>query len=112
MDRGGGIVVLWKEKCTANLLSYSKNHVHVEIQSVTSPKWRFTGFYGFLAPHRRRESCNNLSWCCMGDFNDLLSQKENRGTACYPREAIDACDLEEVRVINLLENGQGEGTTR
>ena len=56
INQGGCIAVLWKDKGAARLLSYSRNHVDVEIQLENLPKRRFTGFYGFLERHRRKDS--------------------------------------------------------
>ena len=46
-NRGGGVALLWKDVGMARLLSYSSNHIDVEIQLQNLPKWWFTGFYGF-----------------------------------------------------------------
>ena len=97
IHQGGGIAVFWKDKGAARLWSYSRNHRDVEIQLENLPKWRFTGFYGFLVRHRRKDSWqllkmlkrdNNLLWCCTGDFNDLLSQSEKRGNVCHPTHSL------------------------
>ncbi|XP_019199918.1 PREDICTED: uncharacterized protein LOC109193531 [Ipomoea nil] len=72
--RGGGLALLWKKNNTARLLSYSKNYVDVE-------------------RHRRREAWQLLSglrdkstlpWVALGDFNDLLYQREKRGGNPHP----------------------------
>lgn len=42
----GGQVLMWKEKGHARLLSFSKNHIDMEVNIGDSAVWRLTGFYG------------------------------------------------------------------
>ncbi|XP_019164331.1 PREDICTED: uncharacterized protein LOC109160499 [Ipomoea nil] len=52
----GGLALPWKTNNTARLLSFSKNHVDIEVSIPGFIKWRMTGFYGF--PQRgRRDDC-------------------------------------------------------
>ncbi|XP_019154282.1 PREDICTED: uncharacterized protein LOC109150753 [Ipomoea nil] len=90
--RGGGLALLWKKNNIARLLSYSKNHVDVEV-TIREKIWRMTCFYGFPQRHRRREAWQLLSglkeksalpWVVVGDFNDLLYQHEKRGGNPHP----------------------------
>ncbi|KAK6149044.1 hypothetical protein DH2020_016569 [Rehmannia glutinosa] len=69
---------------------------------IVSTSGRLTGFYGFLERSRRRNlsAHSNLPWCCLGDFNDLLSLSEKRGGSVHPdrlivrfRSSIDDCSL-------------------
>lgn len=42
---GGGLALLWRSAVDITLLSYSKNHVDVIVESDgNKPHWRFTGF--------------------------------------------------------------------
>ncbi|KAK6133887.1 hypothetical protein DH2020_032377 [Rehmannia glutinosa] len=107
MGHGGGIALLWKEKNMANLLSFSSNHIDVEVHLKETATYRLTGFYGYPERNRRRESWSflrqlaaqsNLPWCCIGDFNDIISPNEKRGSVPHPswllsgfRTAIDDC---------------------
>lgn len=43
---GGGLALLWKERNSARLLSYSKHHIDIEVTLAGSDKWRLTCFYG------------------------------------------------------------------
>ncbi|XP_019158174.1 PREDICTED: uncharacterized protein LOC109154890 [Ipomoea nil] len=90
--RGGGLALLWKKNNTARLLSYSKNYVDVEV-AIREKVWRMTCFYGFSQRHRRREAWQLLSglrdkstlpWVALGDFNDLLYQREKKGGNPHP----------------------------
>lgn len=50
----GGLALLWRKNVTVDLLSYSPNHIDVEVLLQGEViKWRFTGFYGFLEQHQR-----------------------------------------------------------
>ena len=60
--------------------------------------WCFTGFYGQSLTHRRHESWAllkqlyqqlDLSWICIGDFNEILSLAEKVGGAIRPSKQMD-----------------------
>ncbi|XP_031120872.1 uncharacterized protein LOC116024110 [Ipomoea triloba] len=105
----GGLALFWRKNNTARLLSFSKNHVDVEVSMAGLGSWRMTGFYGF--PERARRSASwdllrslvdrsTLPWVVLGDFNDLLFQHEKRGGNPHPDsllrgfgEAVDECRL-------------------
>ena len=80
---GGGVLALfWKEMNWMNLISFSNNHIDVKVSIPGMIVWRLTGFYGFPKRNKRRESWEllknlsmrfELSWCCIGDYNDLLA---------------------------------------
>ena len=71
--------------------------------------WRLTGYYGHPKRCRRHEAwellqslgtISTLSWCCSGDYNDLLTQAEKRGRRSHSewlikgfREATEASGL-------------------
>ena len=94
---GGGLVLLWKEMSWLNLISFSMNYIDVVVKIPKMREWRLAGFYGFPERSRRRESWellkslsrrSNLSWCCIGDFNDLLDQSEKKGQLMHPNYLI------------------------
>jgi len=105
----GGLALFWRKNNTARLLSFSKNHVDVEVSMTWLGVWRMTGFYGF--PERGWRSASwdllrsltdrsALLWVVLGDFNDLLFQHEKRGGNPHPDsllrgfgEAMDDCRL-------------------
>ncbi|XP_031120574.1 uncharacterized protein LOC116023707 [Ipomoea triloba] len=105
----GGLALFWRRNNTARLLSFSKNHVDIEVTMTGLGEWRMTGFYGF--PERGRRSASwdllrtladrsTLPWVVLGDFNDLLFQYEKRGGNPHPEsllrgfgEVVDDCGL-------------------
>ena len=112
VSRGGGVAFMWKEKHSAKLISFSKNYIDLQIRIPHRPLWRLTGFYGFPERQRRKDSWellrqlkvkSNLPWCCVGDFNNILSHFEKRGGRKQPdylingfRDAVDDYGLREV----------------
>lgn len=45
--RGGGLIMMWKTMNTANLISYSTNHIDIQVNLPDTLPWRLTGLYGF-----------------------------------------------------------------
>ncbi|XP_019170561.1 PREDICTED: uncharacterized protein LOC109166130 [Ipomoea nil] len=104
----GGMALLWKKNNTVRLLSYSQSHIDVEI-SLFNKLWRMTCIYGIPERNRREETWDLLStlknrsllpWVVIGDFNNLLYQREKKGGNPYPNsllrgfgEAVDDCGL-------------------
>ncbi|XP_019188318.1 PREDICTED: uncharacterized protein LOC109182624 [Ipomoea nil] len=105
----GGLALLWRKNNMAKLLSYLGNYVDVEVAMPGSATWCMTGYYGFPERNRRQEAWNllrslanrsQLPWVVIGDFNDLLFQREKRGGNPHPNgllrgfgETIDDCGL-------------------
>ncbi|XP_019169839.1 PREDICTED: uncharacterized protein LOC109165495 [Ipomoea nil] len=110
----GGLALLWRKNNTTRLLSFSKNHVDVEVSIAGFPNWRMTGFYGFPERRRRPESWEllkslahryDLPWVVVGDFNDLLFQHEKMGGIPHPDgflrgfgDALDDCGLSHLQM--------------
>ena len=98
--KGGGLAMFWRKEVNLEIKSYSKHHIDaVIIEEATGFKWRITGFYGHLETHRRKESWRflntlnqqyQLSWLCLGDFNEILSRDEKLGEAPRPQQQMDA----------------------
>lgn len=72
------------------LLSYSKNHIDVEIGVEGMTNWRLTGLYGEPERTQRRKTWellhnlawdSNLPWCISGDMNNIRSQEDKHGGA-------------------------------
>ncbi|XP_031094366.1 uncharacterized protein LOC115998845 [Ipomoea triloba] len=124
----GGLALLWRKNCTARLLSYSRNHVDVEVTIAGLESWRMTCYYGFPERSRRRDSWDllrslagrsSLPWVVVGDFNDLLYQSEKRGGNPHLDallrgfgEAMDDCSLAQLPMRGYQftwERGRGTG---
>ncbi|XP_019149860.1 PREDICTED: uncharacterized protein LOC109146662 [Ipomoea nil] len=104
----GGLALLWRKNNNASLLSFSKNHIDVEIR-VSGKMWRMTCFYGFPQREKGRESWellrtlggrSLLPWVVIRDFNDLLYQYEKKGRNPHLDsllrgfgEVVDGCGL-------------------
>ena len=76
-------IVLEGKKGMAELLGYSRNFIDIAMTVVGMEDWRLTFFYGHLERQNQETSWtlmknlaqrSRLPWCCLGDFNDLLSQ--------------------------------------
>lgn len=84
--RQGGLAILWKEDIPVAVRSYSSNHIDVRIGE--DDGWRFTGIYGFPEDNQkwrtwrlleRLATENSMSWLCVGDYNEILSDAEKSG---------------------------------
>ncbi|GAU48556.1 hypothetical protein TSUD_405720 [Trifolium subterraneum] len=112
--RSGGLAVLWKESSNCSILNYTRNFINLLVDDEQRGEWRLTCYYGY--PERNRRSCawdmmrelgnmSSLHWCIIGDFNDLLSQKDKRGNLPHPnwlcmgfRQVISDCDLSDIQL--------------
>ena len=106
-NRGGGLALYWKNSLDLHVESSSKNHIDSIINKGRGEAWRFTGFYGEPAMHRRSEAWNclrllnnslQLPWLCAGDFNELTRMSEKMGGSYRSqaqmqlfRDVIDEC---------------------
>ncbi|KAL7158395.1 hypothetical protein ABFS83_02G140200 [Erythranthe nasuta] len=89
VGQAGGLVMLWRKETNVDLLSYSQNHIDVEVSCLsTNFKWRCTGFYGQPDQSRRHLSWSllrhlhtrsELPWIIGGDFNEVLCNSEKLG---------------------------------
>lgn len=89
---------MWKDIEEAHLLSYSQNHIDVEVKTNGVLQWRFTGLYGEPNRNLRRRTWDllrnlsrdsNLPWCVVGNMNNITSQCDTRGRASYPQWLIE-----------------------
>ncbi|XP_074352931.1 uncharacterized protein LOC141692091 [Apium graveolens] len=96
--RSGGLAMLWKDQDQVDLLSISDNHIDIAISENGVHTWRLTGFYGEPDRSKRRRTWellknlsrdSNLSWCTIGDMNNILSQSDKRGGAPYPQWLLE-----------------------
>ncbi|XP_031090962.1 uncharacterized protein LOC115995954 [Ipomoea triloba] len=95
---GGGLALFWRDSGMASLISFSTNHIDVEVHLPGKLVWRLTGFYGHPERSKRQLSWDllrklkedsSLPWAVIGDFNDITSQAEKRGTHTHPIMLID-----------------------
>lgn len=112
LGSGGGVAVFWKRSLSCVVTNFASNYINLEITESSKGSWRLTGFYGYPERHRRRESwallsdlanLSNLSWCIIGDFNDILSSDDKCGRVDHPqwllsgfREAVSDCSLTDI----------------
>lgn len=87
--RSGGVAVLSKTSANCRILNYSRNFINLIVEDQVHGEWRLTGYYGYPEQGRRRSAWDMLRnlrdmsatpWCIIGDFNDLLSSDEKKGT--------------------------------
>ncbi|XP_074282427.1 uncharacterized protein LOC141606944 [Silene latifolia] len=107
--RSGGLGFWWKN-IDAELISYDKNHVMVEVKNASGePEWRAVGIYGWpdaeskhltwrMIRSLRRSS--TIPIILFGDFNEIISLNEKEGGKDRReaqmdafREALDDCAL-------------------
>ncbi|KAK2655928.1 hypothetical protein Ddye_008980 [Dipteronia dyeriana] len=86
--KSGGLCLFWDSNTDVVLLSYSVGHIDVSIHGTNRCNWRFTGFYGHPEQAQRVNSwtllrrlagLSGLSWVCLGDFNEIMSDDEKMG---------------------------------
>ena len=107
INRGGGLVLYWKDDIKVDIETSSLNHIDATNNKHTDEAWRFTGFYGEPETHKRVESWDllrqlhgqsSLPWLCAGDFNEITKQAEKSGGRIRPhtqmqlfRDVLDEC---------------------
>ncbi|XP_020207334.1 uncharacterized protein LOC109792340 [Cajanus cajan] len=113
--RGGGLALLWKDTFDITITQANPNYINVNVKDRNNIHWRLTGFYGYPERRKRKDSwdllrhlasLSNLPWCIIGDFNDLLSSNDKKGTNPHPyyliqgfRQATMDCGLEDLPLI-------------
>ncbi|XP_031101849.1 uncharacterized protein LOC116005749 [Ipomoea triloba] len=92
----GGLALLWRKNNTARLLSFSKNHVDVEVSIAGVGDWRMTGYYGFPERNRRTEAWDflrslagrsSLPWLPMRGYQ--YTWERGKGTVEWMEERLD-----------------------
>ncbi|VFQ59853.1 unnamed protein product [Cuscuta campestris] len=107
--RSGRLALFWNRESKVSLISYSRNHVDVNVLNKCNGPWRFTGFYAHPRWSQRLDSWNllkslksgsTLPWMVMGDFNDICAAMEKKGGNPRPpcfidgfNEALSFCEL-------------------
>ncbi|CAJ2661731.1 unnamed protein product [Trifolium pratense] len=112
--RSGGLSVMWRDTIKCRVLNYSRNFINLIVEEKEGEEWRLTCYYGYPERGRRRQAwellkelrdMSDLPWCIIGDFNDLLSQDDKKGTHPHPnwlcngfRNAVSDCDLTDIQL--------------
>ncbi|KAL8459116.1 hypothetical protein ACS0TY_036548 [Phlomoides rotata] len=88
-SRRGGLCILWKAGVRADLVSFSTNHIAINISEQENNRlWLYTGVYGWPDKHlrtntfqllRRLAPRDDTPWLCMGDLNEILWSWEKQG---------------------------------
>uniref|UniRef100_A0A803PGL7 Endonuclease/exonuclease/phosphatase domain-containing protein n=1 Tax=Cannabis sativa TaxID=3483 RepID=A0A803PGL7_CANSA len=105
----GGLALLWKFVKEVEIQGFSFHHIDALIHLHGYSTWRLTGIYGEPRREFRTQTwdmfrslknTNVLSWCLIGDMNNLGDHSEKRGGRKYPdwlidgfREVLSECEL-------------------
>ncbi|GAU35047.1 hypothetical protein TSUD_30130 [Trifolium subterraneum] len=90
--RSRGLTVFWKDSSKCRVLNYTHNFINMIVEDEQWGEWRLTCYYGYPERSRRRAAwdllrnlgnMSSIPWCIIGDFNDLLSQADKKGTSIY-----------------------------
>ncbi|KAK3193182.1 hypothetical protein Dsin_024492 [Dipteronia sinensis] len=88
VGQSGGLCLFWSARISVDLLSYSRFHIDVKVESHVSTMWCMTGFYGNSESEqrghvwtlmRRLRGMSDLPWMCIRDFDEILSMEEKKG---------------------------------
>jgi len=112
--RSGGLAVFWKNVSNCRVLNYFRNFINLIVEDREVGDWRLTCYYGFPERALCRDALDllrvsrdmpSLSWCIIGDFNDLLSKQDKAGIHPHPNwlcmdfcEAVDYCALSDIKL--------------
>ncbi|KAK2449324.1 hypothetical protein QL285_008530 [Trifolium repens] len=112
--RSGGLSVMWRDTIKCRVMNYSRHFINLVVEDKEGAEWRLTCYYGYPERGRRRQAwdllrelrdMSDLPWCIIGDFNDLLSQEDKKGTHPHPnwlcngfRNAVSDCDLTDIHL--------------
>ncbi|XP_074346276.1 uncharacterized protein LOC141685051 [Apium graveolens] len=95
---GGGLVLMWKNDCNIVIKDNCLHYIDFKISIDQIGRWRYTGYYGCPERERRQESWNmlrdlagrsTLSWCLIGDLNDMMLADEKLGGCAHPRRLLE-----------------------
>ncbi|XP_030487638.2 uncharacterized protein LOC115704575 [Cannabis sativa] len=126
VGRSGGIALLWKIEEDVQVLGFSNSYIDVSIHNDNNLVWRLTGCYG--EPNRNfryktwdllrtLSTRHTLSWCIVGDLNNVCCIEDKRGGNPYPTWLIDGfnqalfdCNLRDLELTGYpftWEKGRG-----
>jgi len=124
IGKSGGLAIFWKQHLEIEFLFEDKNLLDMKV-SQDSKSWFVSCVYGNPKQHLRYTLLDRLkeigltrksAWCMIGDFNDILSNKEKIGgpkrlESSFQdfQDMIFACDL---HVMGSTGNSYSWGGTR
>ncbi|KAJ1419084.1 Zinc finger, CCHC-type [Sesbania bispinosa] len=98
-DLSGGLCLFWDKSLDIEVTQASQNFIHAYVSDRENVKdWEVTFIYGNPNFQQRRNLWSSLSnlqlnssrpWCCIGDFNEILSQAEKVGLHPQHQNRID-----------------------
>lgn len=110
---GGGLALFWNSEVNVHVKSYSLHHIDVEVCNESGKAWRCIGIYGHPEASQKHNTwtlfqrlanLSSLSWCCFGDFNEVMHLHEKNGGNKKNLNMI-AEFKEIVKAYNLLDIG-------
>ena len=106
---GGGLALIWKAEVQLDVINFTEHHIIARVVEDDGFAWMLTCFYEWLEASQKHKSWalfNHLRsfvdcpWCCIGDFNAIISSIEKQSRFPPPfkqmdefRAALDACNL-------------------
>ena len=87
VGRSGGLALWWRGGVDVSVRPWCRYYIDAKI-CVNNKTWRFSGIYGEPRTELRFKTWemirylrtqDNLPWLCAGDFNEILSQDEQKG---------------------------------
>ena len=106
---GGGLALIWKAEVQLDVINFTEHHILARVVEDDGFAWMLTCFYEWLEASQKHKSWalfNHLRsfvdcpWCCIGDFNAIISSIEKQSRFPPPfkqmdefRAALDACNL-------------------
>lgn len=125
----GGVAVLWRNSNSISVSNFNNNFITVKVIENNVAVWRLSSFYSYPERSRQKASwdllrslsiSSMLPWCCIGDYNDLLSSDEKKGRVPHPewclrgfRETVLDCDLHDITMDGYqYTRSRSKGTER
>jgi hypothetical protein len=81
VGRSGGLALFWKKGVNVTLRWRGRYHIDAVVEEENGVKWRLTGVYGESKAGEKEKTWrllrtlhaqSDLSWLCVGDFNEIL----------------------------------------
>jgi hypothetical protein len=99
VGRSGGLILLWNNHTNVTIHNFSRRHINAIVTiGRNEVPWKFSGFYGHPIISKRFESWGFLRhlsglsptpWLCMGDFNEIVSMSEIKGSTIRARKQME-----------------------